>query len=264
MGLALSEVQSGDERVYPLRRLEDTFGDAANSCRSLRDLNLLLATAAIDLGFRYFALLHHSSLDHPPASYVRMDNYPVEWVEEIVEHGLVEHDPVHLASRRTNYAFEWAELGDLIALKPRQVGILERSRHYGIGEGLTVPVNVPGEPAGSCSFAMALGTELPHQRIDSAYAIGSHAFKAARRLIGLPHSAQTPQLSRREVQCVRLMAAGKTYWEVAAILGISVETVRKYVKRAMFAYGVSSKPQLVALAIRDGWAAFEDVLESRH
>lgn len=252
-----------DERLYPLRRLEDSFGDAASSCQSLPELSLLLADAAIELGFSYFALLHHSSLDNPPASYVRMDNYPVEWVDELVEHGLIEHDPVHLASRRTNYAFEWSELGDLIALKPRQVRILERSHYFGIGEGLTVPVNVPGEPAGSCSFAMALGTALPHQRIDSAYSIGGHAFRAARRLTGLPHSAQIPQLSRREVQCIRLMAAGKTYWVIAAILGINVETVRKYAKKAMMAYGVTSKPQLVALAIRDGWAAFDDVFESR-
>lgn len=250
--------------MYPLRRLEDCFGEAAASCQSLHALNSLLANATLELGFRYFALLHHSSLDTPPASYVRLDNYPREWVDELIQHGLVEHDPVHLASRKSNYVFEWADLGKLIALRPRQIAILERSHHFGIGEGLTIPVNVPGEPAGSCSFATALGTELPLWRIESAQSVGGHAFRAARRLAGLPNSANTPQLSRREIQCVRLMAAGKTDWEIAAILGINIETVRRHVKRARFAYDVVTRTQLVVLAVRDGWAAFEDVLESRN
>lgn len=251
------------KNLHPLRRLEDCFGEEAADCQSMHALSSLLAIAAQELGFHYFALLHHSSLDTPPASYVRLDNYPLEWVDELVRHGLVEHDPVHLACRRSNFAFEWADLGELISLRPRQIAILERSHHFGIGDGLTVPVNVPGEPSGSCSFATTLGARLPQQRIDSAYSVGSHAFKAARRLAGLPHSAKNPQLSRREVQCVRLMAAGKTDWEIAAILGISIETVKRHVTRARLAYDVVTRTQLVVLAVRDGWAAFEDVFESR-
>lgn len=248
--------------MVPVRGLADRFSEAAAACRSLTELRLLLVDAASELGFRYVALLHHSALADPRYP-LRLDNYPEEWVRELIEHRLIDDDPVHLASSRTAFSFEWAELDRLLPLGRRQLQILERSRHHGIGEGLTVPVNVPGEPAGSCSFALALGSELPRDRLICAGSVGVLAFAAARRLAGLPAAAPRPHLSRREVQCLRLVAAGKSDWEIGVILGISVETARQYLKRARLAYGVVTRAQLVALALRDHWLDFEDALKPR-
>ena len=146
------------------------------------------------------------------------------------------------------------------ALDARERALLERSRHFGIGDGFTVPVNVPGEPAGSCSFAVRLGTSLPAQRLLCAEQIGAHAFGAARRIHGYPVAARRPHLSRRERQCVRLIAAGKSDWEIAAILGISVETAHQYVKRARAAYDVVSRAQLVACGLRDALVSFDEAV----
>ena len=46
-----------------VRRLSDRFADAAGSCTDLPQLGALLDDAARELGFHYFALLDHSSLD---------------------------------------------------------------------------------------------------------------------------------------------------------------------------------------------------------
>jgi LuxR family quorum-sensing system transcriptional regulator CciR len=67
-------------------------------------------------------------------------------------------------------------------------------------------------------------------------------------------------LSRRERQCVQLLAAGKTDWEIAAILGISVETAHQYVKRARAAYDVVSRAQLVACGLRDAVVSYDDAI----
>ena len=69
-----------------------------------------------------------------------------------------------------------------------------------------------------------------------------------------------PRLSRRELQCLRLIALGKTDWEIAAILGISLETARQYVKRARAAYDVVSRTQLVVHGLRDSWISFEEAI----
>jgi LuxR family quorum-sensing system transcriptional regulator CciR len=68
-----------------------------------------------------------------------------------------------------------------------------------------------------------------------------------------------PRLSRREVECLRLVALGKTDWEIAVILGLSTETARQYVKRARAAYDTVSRTQLVVFGLRDAWISFEDV-----
>ena len=239
----------------------DRFSHEAARCSSMEELRELIASAVGELGFGYFALLHHASLTRPDRQYVRIDNYPTEWVAELVATKLYTHDPVHLASRRTSAGFLWRDLGRFTNLGRQQKMILERSRHFGLGEGLTVPINVPGEPSGSCSFAMAAGFDLPEQQLLCAELIGLHAFEAARRLSPVLPTSPRPHLSRREVQCLRLLAAGKTDWEIGAILGISVETARQYVKRARRAYDVVTRTQLVVLGLRDEWLDFNDVLD---
>jgi LuxR family quorum-sensing system transcriptional regulator CciR len=90
--------------------------------------------------------------------------------------------------------------------------------------------------------------------------IGAHALRAARRLRPLPEPAPRPRLSRREVQCLQLAASGKTDWEIARILGLSVETARQYMKRARAAYDAVSRTQLVVHGLRDAWISFEDAI----
>lgn len=191
-----------------------------------------------------------------------MDNYPDGWAHEFVDRGFAGEDPVHLASRRASAGFRWSELDALVPFGPRQRKILERSRRHGIGPGFTVPVNVPGEPSGSCSFAVALGRDLPDRRLVFAELIGGHAFRAARRLKP-PPVQRPPHLSVREIQCLRLVALGKTDWEIARILGLSIHTAHQYVKHARAAYDAVSRTQLVVYALRDSWITFEDAIPPR-
>jgi LuxR family transcriptional regulator, quorum-sensing system regulator CciR len=246
--------------VRAVRRFSDRFAEAAQSCRDLPQLSALIADAAAELGFRYFALLDHASLAANRAGLVRIDNYPEAWVRELLDRGYAADDPVHLASRRANTGFGWCELGSLIRLERRHKRILARSGHFGLGAGFTVPGNVPGEPSASCSFAVRAGAELPLGRRHCAELVGAHALCAARRLRSVSARPNRPRLSRREVQCLRLVAIGKTDWEIAAILGLSIETVHQYVKRARAAYDAVSRTQLVVHGLRDAWISFEEAI----
>lgn len=243
-----------------MKRLVDRFAGDAAGCAGLEQLRALLEAVTDELGFDFFALLHHSSLDPGRQPGLRIDNYPSAWVAELVAGNLARADPVHLSSRRSSSAFGWAELGSIVRLGDREKGILDRSRYHGIGDGLTVPANVPLEPSGSCSFAVRRGRDLPRQRLLCAELVGAHAFRAARRIMRLPKAGEPPRLSAREVECLRLVAAGKTDWEAATILGISVETARQYVKRARTAYDVATRTQLVVHGLRDEWVTFEEAI----
>jgi LuxR family quorum-sensing system transcriptional regulator CciR len=123
-----------------------------------------------------------------------------------------------------------------------------------------VPAHVPGEPEGSCSFAVRRGRSLPARHLHCAELIGARAFGAARRLHGYPAAGARPRLSRREQQCLCLVARGKSDWEIGRILGIGEETVRHYVKRARAAYDVATRTQLVVHGLRDSWIGFGDAI----
>lgn len=241
-------------------RLTDLFEEQALRCTEPAELGHLLEEISREMGFRYFALLHHRGLCTGAGHLIRLDNYPEGWAEELASRHDAALDPVHLASLRTNAGFSWDELGDLLPLGPPQRLILERSRYHGLGQGFTIPANIPGEPSGSCSFAVRRGKALPLHRLQSAELIGVHAFRAARRIYGFAGPGAVPRLSRRERQCLRLVAAGKSDWEIAQILGISVETARQYVKRARGAYDVVSRAQLVACGLRDALVSFDEAI----
>jgi LuxR family quorum-sensing system transcriptional regulator CciR len=240
-----------------MRRLTERFAEAAGRCTRLPELHALISDVSAELGFHHYALLDHASLGEAPASMVRIDNYPQSWVQELVDrrYGLV--DPVHLASRRSNMGFAWSDLHALIKIDHHHKRILEQSRRHGLGMGFTIPSNVPGEPSASCSFVMRVGHELPLKRLECAELVGAHALRAARRLRG---PRPRPVLSKREIECLRLIAVGKTDWEIARILDLSIDTVHQYVKRARAAYDTVSRTQLVVYALRDGWIGFEDAI----
>jgi LuxR family transcriptional regulator, quorum-sensing system regulator CciR len=249
-----------DGRRRKRSRLVDIFEAEAHRCASTADLRRLLEDVTRELGFRYFALLHHASLRSNSAPLVRIDNYPSGWEHELVSRDLVADDPVHHASVRTNIGFAWTSLGALLPLNPRQHRILRESGRFGIGEGFTVPANVPGEPSGSCSFATRRGRRLPAKRLLCAELIGAHAFEAARRIHDYPSQSPPAHLSPRQLECLRLIAAGKTDWEIAQILDLSIETAHQYVKSARAAYDVVSRTQLVVHGLRDAWISFDDAI----
>ncbi|MGE5564295.1 MAG: helix-turn-helix transcriptional regulator [Bacillota bacterium] len=235
------------------------FVEAAGSCTGLGPLRSLLREAAAELGFDYFALVDHASLSGMKPGLVRIDNYPEGWAREFLAGGYAGDDPVHLASRRANCGFAWEDIPGLVRIGRRQRKILVGSRRHGIGPGFTVPANVPGEPSASCSFAVRAGRSLPRRRLHLAELIGAHALSSARRLRPRRGAAR-PRLSPREIQCMRLVARGKTDWEIARILGLSVETAHQYVKRARAAYDTVSRTQLVVYGLRDAWISFEDAI----
>lgn len=242
-----------------IKRLSDRFAYLAARCSALDELRALLHDACRELGFEFFALLHHASLCSDQSCLLRIDNYPESWVATMLECGFSRDDPIHLASLSANAGFAWSEVGSIISLSSRHKNILEASQRFGLGDGFTVPVNVPREPSGSCSFGLRPGMAIPTPRLLCAEIIGNHAFKEARRLLPVRPAGARPHLSKREIECVRLVALGKSDWEIGVILGISPDTASQYVKRARAAYDVVSRTQLAVAALRDGWIDFAEI-----
>jgi len=73
-----------------------------------------------------------------------------------------------------------------------------------------------------------------------------------------PYQDQKPDDSRarlttREMEIVKLVADGKTYREIAHILGLSVKTIDCYSQRIKLKTQCYSVALLVRFAIKNGW-----------
>ncbi|HWU61539.1 MAG TPA: LuxR C-terminal-related transcriptional regulator [Ensifer sp.] len=67
-----------------------------------------------------------------------------------------------------------------------------------------------------------------------------------------------PRLTPRERQVLHWVAAGKTYWEIARILGISERTVRHFMAACREKLDAASNKQAVAKAVAGGLIAVGD------
>src|SRR5215472_3169833 len=238
-----------------------------NRVTAIPELENLLEGATRTFGFDYYALGHHVSRAQAGPNTIRIVDYPDLWTDMIIARGYYTDDPVMAASERSAAAFDWFDLPDIIELTERHVEIIEAAHDVGIGNGFVIPVHIPGEYPGSCTFTVRTGRSLPVANFPAAQYVGCFAFEAARRMSpaiakfrpqGETSTSQT--LTQRQSDCLLLVAKGKSDWDIGRLLGISDQTVHKHIEESKRRYGVPTRMQLVIRALFNGQLTFSDVL----
>jgi LuxR family transcriptional regulator, quorum-sensing system regulator CciR len=249
-----------------------TFIDQSRLVTGPRELERLVADISRDMGFDYYALNHHVDLSAYSADLrhvtegglLMLTNYPESWIEAYLQKNIVADDPVLLASQRTNVGFIWEDVGTMIKVTSHHRWVMEDAQRAGLVQGFTVPCHIPGEANGSCTFAVRTGRSLPVRNLPMAQLIGAFAFQAARNLVRASAqnlgSGPAQPLSERQLQCVALVARGKSDWEIGKILGISEETVKRHLSLARAHYDVPKRIQVALRAIFEGRIILADVL----
>lgn len=241
-------------------RVESFVGDLRDIVDE-RGLAEAIGDITRDLGFRYFALTHHTDVRRSSRA-IRIHNYPAGWAEWFDEQQLGPVDPVHRASHLTSVGFAWSNLSRMISLTPRDEKILAAARTEGIGDGFTVPAHVPGEVHGSCSFATETGIPLRAEQLPLLQLVGAFSFEAARQIQRMREPLEPAiRLTDRQRECLMWAARGKSDWEIGRILGVSHETVIRHLKQARERYGVAKRTLLTVHALFDGSIAFLDILK---
>jgi LuxR family quorum-sensing system transcriptional regulator CciR len=246
----------------PRIEVAEQFLEQAQALETKSELFQLLADVSIEIGFQHFALVHHVDLRSPSPHVIHLDNYPASWASYFIQNRLYVDDPIHRACLTSNVGFAWANVPRMIRVTNRQRSILENAAKHGLGDGFTVPANLPGQSSGSCSFATGHGRSLPEENLLVAQLIGGFAFEAARHLnqngSSLPQNP--PRLTPRQLDCLLLAIHGKTDWEISRILDLSEATVGQHLDMARGRYGVNKRLPLAIRAIFDGQISFIEAL----
>lgn len=235
----------------------EAIHDACEAAQTTSALCSVIDAAIRSYGFSWFSLVDDGDLAKKRTDCLIMTNYPPSWVDEVISHRLYRNDPVHAASIRSPTGLCWERIGQVISPTKAQLSMLERGRDHGLVSGYTVPFRVPGERG--AFFSVVRKDQRPIAYVEAALAqlIGGIFFQRAREMIeGRVVKGRRAHLSPRQIDCLRLIAAGKTEWEIARILGLSPSTVHDYVEGARRRYGVKTRSQLVLAAARDGHVSF--------
>jgi DNA-binding CsgD family transcriptional regulator len=232
-------------------------------CERARSVDEVQETFMIEvrkLGFSFAACASHVDPLRPPPGAVVMVDYPRSWVERFSEQNYAERDPVFLTARRQTLPFRWSDKRFRHALAPDQIAILHEAGEAGLPDGITIPIHAPDALPASCSLAIGPdGVDPLH--VHDAYWYAVYAHETVRSLLLEVKSPARHVLSLRERQCIELIARGKSDFEIGVILGVSEHTVHNTVRRVMRKYGVATRIQAFARALRDREITIEQIAD---
>lgn len=241
------------------------FVEEAARIDNIGGLRKAIDACSRELGFEFFAIVHHIRFGRPSTDKVRLTNYPIEWVGQLRERPNFP-EPVLKAAERTSIGFLWSRLHEHVPIGERERDYMVRAAEHGLGEGFTVPNHVPGEALGSCHFAVRRPQDLPQQNLPAVQALGCFAFEAARRI--LQHNAQgsdeyigVAPLTDRQRDCVLYAARGKSDSVIAQLLDIRPKTVNEHIEAAKRRYLVATRTQLIIRALFRSEICFSEVLD---
>lgn len=232
-----------------------SFIESANRTRSLTTLFDLLVSCASQEGFTeiaYGALTYAEPVRlpeyQPPAIAV---NFPASWCERYFERKYYEIDPVVRRAPTLLRPFMWDQLGVQRQLQPDEQLVLNESREAGLRHGVGVPLFGPLGRVSAMSFASRHDDAEPQHRMGHLNVL-AWQFHIAFTEIARPKESRQVKvdLSKRERDCLRWTAEGKSSWDIGMILNISENTVNFHIKNAMRKLETTSRTVAVVKAIR--------------
>ncbi|KMO37902.1 LuxR family transcriptional regulator [Methylobacterium tarhaniae] len=229
---------------------------AVKAARNPAEITAVLTRAGGIFGYERFAIAGvPQSASETLTDRLLLMHWPDGWAARYVERGYVQHDPVMAQVRRTTAPFLWSEVRvDPDAVLARR--IMAEAPAFGLGDGLCVPIHDIDGTEAAASFG-APRIDLSDEARAGLHLLAIYAHLASRSLgspaplrPGRPSGA--PRCTKREIECIRWAAAGKTGWETSEILSLSQRTVEDYLRNAARKLGAVNRVQLVAQAMREG------------
>lgn len=177
-----------------------------------------------------------------------------------LDRSLALHVPFLNAARLMAEPFYYAD-GELHTW--RKTGLLESidcratMSDPDFGEAIITPVHLPRGLVGAlvwCSRGPIGVEQVFNANAEHMQALATRLVATHNEARGRPrNSGAMPILTRREVQCLRWAAAGKTDGEIGIILEVSVSTVRFHLRNAAAKLGATGRGQSIQLAAGLGY-----------
>nr|WP_311948109.1 LuxR family transcriptional regulator [Halomonas piscis] len=180
--------------------------------------------------------------------------YSSEWAEYYVNEKYHRLDPAITQGFSGILPYDW---NSQLHRQRRVEDFFSVAREFGVGyQGVSIPIR------GACGekAIFSINSELSKKEWEDFKAahLGELALFAYSfhlnilELLGIAPVTQNVILSDRERSVIKWASEGKTAWETAKILGITENTVHFYLRNAAAKLSASTKPQAVAIAIREG------------
>jgi DNA-binding CsgD family transcriptional regulator len=235
-------------------RISD-FIEASNAATTFDGLGACYAGAIASYGYdRYmYAMMSYDPAQewHDVPSIMR--NYPEDWMKFYIENGYVAIDPLRQVAFRARGPVLWDSVPELIELSAEQRSCLFQGTEAGLFNGIGVPIR----GRRMLQAGIGLASSAPHDGAeayrDLLAAFCNQFYLAFKRLYA--HTATPPDskpLSPKETEILTWVAGGKTDDDIAAILGISRNTVDTHMRSIFRKLDAGNRVTAVVRALMHG------------
>lgn len=187
-------------------------------------------------------------------------NYSPKWRERYDAERLAYVDPTVTHCLVSSLPIVWAQQA---FRAPAQRALYEEACGFGIRSGVTLPIHGPNGEFGVISFASDVQANGKFQRevgcaLPALALIRDYAFESAHRFCGTGAAHEAPHLTRRELEVLNWVMAGKSSWEISRITSCSEATVNFHMANVRQKFNVNTRQQAVVKAISLGLITPED------
>ncbi len=219
---------------------------------SVGDAVALFGTALSSFSLDYILVWRRVSGSVDLTGQILASTFPEAWLSLYSEKQYWRYDPALAGMLRTGRITRWRNrqiYNESADVKANSV--LESAARFGLVDGMVVPVFGIGGYMGAVSVA---GTRSIPDEPWIDIAIQSLAIPLFQRIWDLrkitPDVVYSDEmrLTRRELDCLRWVAKGKSDWEISQILEISESTVHFHIENAKRKFNSQSRIQVVVRA----------------
>lgn len=232
---------------------------------SLAALAETLSKAVLSLGFDCYALVQHDSQRlnlGAHAGGLHMGNFPTEWVNLLARQFYYLHDPILTALNYTATPFRWDEIESLVNMTQQQRCYMALACEYGLANGYTLPLHIPGETSAVFSFALGNGRPMPEDNLPSAHHIAAYAYQRAREIRPAPAMMNdADELTDLQCQVLVQAAKGRNRAMTSRAIGLSQGQVDAATRAARRTFGVATTTEAVVHALYNHRICFADIVD---
>jgi LuxR family transcriptional regulator, quorum-sensing system regulator BjaR1 len=211
-----------------------------------------VAPAFAALGVTNFAYGQATDAAGARSPAVRFGRSHVGWRTHYEHAGLVRTDPSFSRALQSCDPFHWRALHQQVAGDRDAARVFEEARAFGLPDGFVAPIHhLNGSSAAVVLIADAVLDWSERERA-VAHVLSIYFAARGRALVTPAVNAKRPLLTMRQKECLQWVRAGKTDWEIGAILGLSEHTVIEHLEAARRRLGVRTRAQAVIEAISRG------------
>jgi LuxR family quorum sensing-dependent transcriptional regulator len=231
--------------------MDDHFLERLRTCTDLPEAKALFAEAIAPFGYTASACGAFVPSESGPEPHFFFQDWPATWTALYQKRNFHQVDFGVAEARRRIAPFTWADVRGNRVMSAAEEDLWRTVTQWGWTDGFSVPIHGPGGYLGLVTMA-GKRPLLRHER-DRLHLMALHLHDRCQEMAGLAMVATPPaELTPRELECLRWVAAGKTDPEIGALVALSRATVKDHVDAARRKLGARTRPQAVVRLVLAG------------